>query len=109
MTVFGSARYPESHPYYAVARRLGAALVRLGFTVMTGGGPGYGILAALPYLLDRMATAGTIGARDRDLMLATDDLDEAVHHIRIHAVERFGLRRVYRPSALLGERRAVTF
>ena len=50
-----------------------------------------------------------IGARDRDLMLATDDLDEAVHHIRIHAVERFGLRRVYRPSALLGERRAVTF
>ena len=40
MTVFGSARYPESHPYYAVARRLGAALVRLGFTVMTGGGPG---------------------------------------------------------------------
>ena len=40
VTVFGSARYPESHPYYTVARHLGAALVRLGFTVMTGGGPG---------------------------------------------------------------------
>ena len=60
-------------------------------------------------LLDRMATAGTISTRDRDLMLVTDDLEEAVHHIRIHAVERFGLHRVYRPSALLGERRAVTF
>lgn len=40
VTVFGSARYPESHPYYTVARHLGAELVRLGFTVMTGGGPG---------------------------------------------------------------------
>jgi uncharacterized protein (TIGR00730 family) len=40
VTVFGSARYRESHPYYAVARDVGAAMVRLGFTVMTGGGPG---------------------------------------------------------------------
>ena len=59
-------------------------------------------------LLDRMAVAGTISARDRDLMLVTDDLEAAVHHIRIHAVEQFGLRRVYRPSPLLGERRVVT-
>ena len=59
-------------------------------------------------LLDRMAMAGTISARDRDLMLVTDDLEAAVHHIRIHAIEQFGLRRVYRPSPLLGERRAVT-
>jgi hypothetical protein len=40
VTVFGSARYTESHPYYTVARDLGAALARPGFTVMTGGGPG---------------------------------------------------------------------
>ena len=40
VTVFGSARFDETHPYYALARRAGAALARLGFTVMTGGGPG---------------------------------------------------------------------
>jgi uncharacterized protein (TIGR00730 family) len=40
VTVFGSARYTAAHPYYAVARDVGAAVSRLGFTVMTGGGPG---------------------------------------------------------------------
>jgi hypothetical protein len=40
VTVFGSARYTESHPYYALARQVGARIVDLGFTVMTGGGPG---------------------------------------------------------------------
>ena len=40
VTVFGSARYDESHPYYALGRELGRGLAGLGFTVMTGGGPG---------------------------------------------------------------------
>ena len=40
MTVFGSARFDESHPYYALGREVGRGLARLGFTVMTGGGPG---------------------------------------------------------------------
>jgi uncharacterized protein (TIGR00730 family) len=40
VTVFGSARYGESHPYYALGREVGAGLAGLGFTVMTGGGPG---------------------------------------------------------------------
>src|SRR5690348_8387563 len=40
VTVFGSARFHEDHPYYGVAREMGAAISRLGFTVMTGGGPG---------------------------------------------------------------------
>jgi hypothetical protein len=40
ITVFGSARLPESHPYYEIAREMGRGLGRLGFTVMTGGGPG---------------------------------------------------------------------
>ena len=40
VTVFGSARFDEHHRYYAMAREVGGALVRLGFTVMTGGGPG---------------------------------------------------------------------
>jgi uncharacterized protein (TIGR00730 family) len=40
VTVFGSARFPEQHRYYEMARRVGAQLARDGFTVMTGGGPG---------------------------------------------------------------------
>jgi len=40
VTVFGSARFPEQHAYYEMARRVGAQLARDGFTVMTGGGPG---------------------------------------------------------------------
>lgn len=40
VTVFGSARIEEAHPYYALARELGTKLAQAGFTVMTGGGPG---------------------------------------------------------------------
>ncbi|MBK1648064.1 TIGR00730 family Rossman fold protein [Rhabdochromatium marinum] len=40
VTVFGSARFSESHRFYQLARALGAALADAGFTVMTGGGPG---------------------------------------------------------------------
>ena len=40
VTVFGSARFGEEHPYYALGREIGARLAKAGFTVMTGGGPG---------------------------------------------------------------------
>ncbi len=40
VTVFGSARFGESHPYYQLARELGGALARAGYGVLTGGGPG---------------------------------------------------------------------
>ena len=40
VTVFGSARFTEEHPYYALARSIGQGVSRLGFTVITGGGPG---------------------------------------------------------------------
>jgi uncharacterized protein (TIGR00730 family) len=40
VTVFGSARFKEDHPYYTIARSVGQGLAKLGFTVMTGGGPG---------------------------------------------------------------------
>ena len=40
VTVFGSARFPEGHQYYELGREVGAAISGLGFTVMTGGGPG---------------------------------------------------------------------
>src|SRR5215470_17474577 len=40
VTVFGSARIKPHDPHYELAREMGAAIARLGFTVMTGGGPG---------------------------------------------------------------------
>src|SRR6516225_2236176 len=40
VTVYGSARFKEGHPYYELARGMGKALAENGFTVMTGGGPG---------------------------------------------------------------------
>lgn len=40
VTVFGSARFTEEHPYYDLARRVGDGIARMGFTVMTGGGSG---------------------------------------------------------------------
>ena len=40
VTIFGSARVTPDDPHYELARKMGAAVARLGFTVMTGGGPG---------------------------------------------------------------------
>lgn len=40
ITVFGSARFREDHPYYIKAREFGKRIAELGFTTMTGGGPG---------------------------------------------------------------------
>ena len=196
VTIFGSARFDQSHPYYALGRQVGARMSRLGFTVMTGGGPGlmeaanrgareaggasvgcnirlpmeqdanpyldryvtcqhffvrkvllfkywYAFIAlpggigtmdelfeALtliqtkkiesfpvvligtafwkPYrqLMEHLLSAGTISAQDLELMLITDDLEEAAAHVRRHAIDYFGLtaRRKPRPAGWLGER-----
>lgn len=40
VTVFGSARTPETSEYYQKARELGERLAKEGYTVVTGGGPG---------------------------------------------------------------------
>lgn len=40
VTVFGSARFDETHTYYELTRNLSAEIAKLGFTIMTGGGPG---------------------------------------------------------------------
>ena len=195
VTVFGSARYDESHPYYRLAREVGRGLARVGFTVMTGGGPGLmeaanrgareagggsvgcNIVlpqeqAANPYLdrsvtcryffvrkvllfkysyafvalpgglgtldellealtliqtgkianfpvvllgtdywrplqslLHHLALARTIAAKDLDLLLITDQVEAALDHIRLHAIEPSGLRaRTAKPFRWLGER-----
>ncbi|UAY51486.1 LOG family protein [Ferruginibacter albus] len=40
VTIFGSARFKEDHKYYEQARKLSGEIAKLGFTIMTGGGPG---------------------------------------------------------------------
>jgi uncharacterized protein (TIGR00730 family) len=40
VTVFGSARFKEDHPFCKQARELSGEIAKLGFTIMTGGGPG---------------------------------------------------------------------
>ncbi len=196
VTVFGSARFHEPHPYYEVARAVGRRVSQIGFTVMTGGGPGLmeaanrgareaggrsvgcnirlpfeqapnkyldrwitchyffvrkvllfkysyafvvlpgglgtldelcealtllqtGKIRAFPVvligteywkpfmsLLEEMIDSGAVGAGDLDLLMVTDDLDEAVAHLEKNAVVAFGLRRVpwRQPKWWLGER-----
>jgi uncharacterized protein (TIGR00730 family) len=40
ITIFGSARFNEEHEYYKLTRKAAAEFAKLGFTIMTGGGPG---------------------------------------------------------------------
>lgn len=40
ITFFGSTRFREGHPYYEFAREAAGEYAKLGFTIMTGGGPG---------------------------------------------------------------------
>ncbi len=199
VTVFGSARFQEGHPYYALGQEVGHRISELGFTVMTGGGPGLmeaanrGAKSAggrsvgcnirlpveqepNPYLdrtvtcdhffvrkvllfkysyafvalpggigtvdelfealtliqtkkiehfpvvlfgesywrplveqLQQMAVNGTIASDDLELMLVTDDVDLAMQHLKVHAIEPFGLRPrpQPKPSRWLGENGAA--
>lgn len=40
VTIFGSARFKEDHPYYKQTRKVASEISKLGFAIMTGGGPG---------------------------------------------------------------------
>lgn len=40
VTIFGSARSKEGEPYYELSRQMGAMVAKMGFTTMTGAGPG---------------------------------------------------------------------
>ena len=40
VTIFGSARFKDGHPYFEKTEELSARIAQLGFSIMTGGGPG---------------------------------------------------------------------
>jgi uncharacterized protein (TIGR00730 family) len=40
VTIFGSARFKDGHPFYEKTEELSGKIAQLGFTIMTGGGPG---------------------------------------------------------------------
>lgn len=195
VTVFGSARFKEDHKYYKLGVEVGKELGKLGFTVMTGGGPGImeaanrgayenggvsvGCNIELPFeqypnkylhkwvgikyffvrkvflvkysyalvvlpggfgtmdemaevltliqtkkiddfpivlmgkeywkkfmeFVDYMADEKTIDIEDKDLMLLTDDMEEAMQYIQQHAVVKYGLQKA-RPKKrwYLGEK-----
>ena len=195
VTIFGSARTQPGTTYYEMARRMGSECAKLGFTVITGGGPGImeagnrgafeaggrsiGVNIDLPFeqvenpyvdrsvnmyyfftrktilvkysyafivmpggagtldemfetmtliqtgkirnfpivlmgkdywqpLMDfvyQMAEEGTISPEDPELIFFTDDYDEAVAHLKRHAVRQFSLRKRYlpKPTGILGE------
>ncbi len=195
VTVFGSARFKDDHPYYKLGQRIGGELVKMGFTVMTGGGPGVmeavnrgakeaggrsvGCNIELPFeqkpnpymdkwveldfffvrkvmllkysyafivlpggfgtldeffetltliqtkkiknfpivlmgskyytdireLLDVMLDEGTISKEDLDLIMMTDNVDEAMAHIHHYAIKQHGLtKKIFKPSRFLGEK-----
>jgi predicted Rossmann-fold nucleotide-binding protein len=56
-------------------------------------------------LLEDMVKSGTVNAADLKLFLVTDSLDEAIEHIRKHAIEEFKLMKhpPIKPSRLLRE------
>ena len=70
-----------------------------------------GAVAASPQpalrLLRHFARSHTIDDADLKLLLVTDNIGDALEHIRTHAVEQFGLvERRMTPSRVLGERAA---
>jgi uncharacterized protein (TIGR00730 family) len=182
ITVFGSARFKEGHAYYEAAREFGKRIAAMGFTTMTGGGPGimeaanrgafenggqsvgcniklpfeqhpnpymqkwitfdyffirkvllvkysyafvilpggYGtmdemfetitliqtrVITNFPIVLygkeyfmplmeaiDTMVEKGTISAKDKDLILLTDDIDEAMQYIGAYIAKNFKVK-----------------
>jgi uncharacterized protein (TIGR00730 family) len=181
-TVFGSARFDENHEYYQKARQVSAEVAKLGFTIMSGGGPGimeaanrgakdvngrsvgcniilpfeqkenpyldksveikyffvrktllikysyafivmpggFGtldeyfealtliqtkMLSGFPIIIfdktyhkeimdhiDYMKQKGTISPEDLELCLFTDSVEEAINHLKVNAIEKFGLK-----------------
>lgn len=75
VTIFGSARTATDSPYYEMAKQMGAACAHLGFTVMTGGGPG----------IMKAANQGALEAGGRSIGVNIElpfeqELNPYVHH-----------------------------
>ncbi len=196
VTVFGSARTEEDSPHYQNAVKVGGELAKMGFGVMTGGGPGImeaanrgareaggrsiGCNIRLPFeqepnpyldvmldfnyffvrkvmllkysyafvvmpggagtmdelfetitliqtkkifnfpviligkeyfaelmdFLELMVKEGTISPEDLDLFMVTDSIEEAMAHIKVNIVDKYGLKlkEVPKPSRVLFER-----
>ena len=196
VTVFGSARTKEDSSYYQDAREVGSELVKLGFGVMTGGGPGImeaanrgaheaggtsiGCNIVLPFeqepnpyldvmlnfnyffvrkvmllkysyafvimpggagtmdelfevttliqtkkifnfpviligteyfaelmeMLHHMVEEGTISPSDIDLFFVTDSIEEAMDHIKVNIVDKYGVipKKLPQPSSILLEK-----
>jgi hypothetical protein len=51
-----------------------------------------------------MEREGTISPNDRELILFTDSVDEAMNWLKERAVVKFGLRKLFKPVPLIGER-----
>ncbi len=59
-------------------------------------------------LMEEMVRQGTISARDLDLLLVTDSIDETIAHLQKYSIERYNLKKPkVRPSSLLGENGAI--
>jgi uncharacterized protein (TIGR00730 family) len=54
--------------------------------------------------LQKMVTSGTIAPADLHLLMVSDSVDVAMAHISRYAIDKFGLRRVPKPSRILGEK-----
>lgn len=194
VTVFGSARFKEDHPYYQKAYQIGKRLAQYRVTVLTGGGPGimeaanrgafenggYSVGCNIklrfeqhpnPYMhrwftfryffvrkvlltkysfafivmpggfgtmdeffetltliqtriiedfpvvligkeyyhplvemINRMVEEQTISPEDLKLLRVTDDVDEAMEHIRTYVIENYKATKI-RPFFILGERK----
>jgi hypothetical protein len=59
VTVFGSARFKEDHPYYETTVKLSAAISKLGFTIITVAAPA----------LWKLQTAGLLRQEDNPLVV----------------------------------------
>ena len=61
ITVFGSARFKEDHPYYDLTRKAAAEVAQLGFTIMTGGGPEHSTMTLEYFIYNHLYTWQHVG------------------------------------------------
>jgi uncharacterized protein (TIGR00730 family) len=78
VSIFGSARTPEDHPYYQLAEDIALALSESGFSVVSGGGPG--IMAAA----NKGAFAGPSPSIGLNIMLPHEQMGNPYQNIELN-------------------------